>query len=337
MDKFTIIQTFSGDDYFQLFEQVPHILYPENSDRFKLGNDPVSDFLTAYFVILDNGVPVGRYAFYENPNLFFENKKSACIGSYECVEDAKAAKFLLKHAIQFAKEKGYSFLLGPMEGSTWNNYRFSLHNDSPNFFMEPYHHVYYNRQFLASGFKEIAHYLSNIDDNIIYDETLINEFEAKLKEQGASCRMMDMDKLENDLLNIAQLCNENFSDNFLYTPIENEQFAKKYLKLKSLFDPKLVYIVENREGQMEGLSFSINDYNDPSGKTYIIKSLVRRKDTIFKGIGAYLGAKTLQLGIDAGYTKIIHAFMIETNRSVKISEHYHVKKYKSYALYGIKL
>lgn len=337
MDKFTIIQTKPEEDFYQLFEQVPHLLYPKDSQRFQLGNDPVNDYLVTCFVLLDNGTPVGRFVFYENPYLEYENKKTACIGSYECINDTKASKFLLRHGFEFAKGKGYSYLIGPMEGSTWNNYRFSLDNSFPNFFMEPYHPVYYNEQFQASGFVEIAHYLSNIDEDIHFDSALIEEFETNLKKEGVVLRGLNMDKLEEDLHKIAQFCNDNFSDNFLFTPIDNQRFVEKYMKLAKLFDPRLVFIVEDKNGDMEGLSFSIADFNDPEKKTNIVKSLVRKKDTNFKGIGAYLGAKTLQLTVNAGFSKIIHAFMIETNRSVKISEHYHVKKYKSYALYGKEL
>jgi hypothetical protein len=38
-----------------------------------------------------------------------------------------------------------------------------------------------------------------------------------------------------------------------------------------------------------------------------------------------------------GYKKVIHAFMIKSNISMNISQEHAGDKYKSYALYGLKL
>ena len=96
------------------------------------------------------------------------------------VEDDHISNFFLDHIIKEAKKLNYGFLIGPMNGSTWDNYRFSLHNNFNNFLLEPYHPVYYNQQFLSAGFKPIAHYSSRMNTDFFCDEetVLIERSEA---------------------------------------------------------------------------------------------------------------------------------------------------------------
>lgn len=327
-----------GEASFQLFSEVPKHLYPANSPRFILGHDPVpSEHLHSCLVLTENGEVIGRCALYNKPGLHFENKKACSIGSFECTDDNVAAAFLLAKAIEKAKSLGFEFAIGPMEGSTWNNYRFSNHNDSPNFFMEPYHHAYYGKLWEDFGFQKIAHYISNLDTKPTFDQERIEKWEKQYQENGAVFRSIDLQNLESDLIKLAKFNNEAFQDNFLFTPIAEDDFVKKYLQLEKYFDPELIWVVEDQQGEIQAISFSIPDYLDPTGKTLIVKSLARKKDTPFRGIGAYLAGKTYQIAIKRKFERIIHALMIVDNHSVSISNNYEGNQYKSYALYGLKL
>jgi L-amino acid N-acyltransferase YncA len=305
--------------------------------RFKLGNDPVSTYLEACYLLLDGDEPIGRLAFYENPGLIYENEGAACIGSYECIEDLEASDYLISCARKLAQGKGYAWLIGPMEGSTWNNYRFSKDNQHRNFFMEPYHHTYYNQQFLNAGFEEIADYYSNRDQTLDYDREELDNFERYCLDMGAVFRKLNMNDLKKDLTKIAQFSLDGFANNFLYTPIAVEAFVEKYEKLKHLFNPDLVWIVEDLKGEMQAFVFAIKDYMDPLNETVIVKSMVRRRSSPLRGIGSYLAGKIVQIAKDTGYKKVVHALMIRDNASMQISKKFTGDAYKSYALYGLKL
>jgi len=224
-----------------------------------------------------------------------------------------------------------------MEGSTWNNYRFSNHNKFPNFFMEPYHHDYYTELFEAFGFKKIANYISVLDTDIKIETEKITKFESIFKKKGAHFRNLDISNLEDELYKIARFNNEAFSDNFLFTPIAEEDFVKKYLSYQKYFNPDLIWIVEDESGAIQALSFSIKDYMNTKEESLIIKSLARRKDSAYRGIGTYLVHKTYQLANQQGYKSLIHAMMIQDNASVAISEKYSQMDYISYSLYGYEL
>lgn len=333
-----IIRTLPGAEDFALFEGLVDQLYEKGSPRFNLGHDPIDQHLEGCYILLKDGLPQGRYTFYENPELYYLRDSVACMGSYECVPDIKVAKTMIKHAKKLAKAKGHDWLIGPMEGSTWNNYRFSDHNSQPNFFMEPYHHTYYKSHFRGCGFNAIASYTSHLKEGLDFDEQWIAAFEKDLSRKGARFRNLDMENLESDLLRIAEFSIEAFSGNFLYSPIDPEDFVAKYLSLKTYFTPELVLIIEDAQREIQALSFSIKDFQDPTGQSVIIKSMAKKTNSPFNGVGKYLAEKTYQVASELGYTKAIHALMHEENSSAHISKKdFTGDPYKTYSLYGLRL
>jgi hypothetical protein len=138
----------------------------------------------------------------------------------ECIYDQTTVDFIAEELRRLANENNKDLVLGPMEGSTWSNYRFSDNNDHPSFFMEPYHHAYYPKLIETSGFKPFAHYVSNLDTQLNYNKQRIVEFETTLEDAGAFIRSLDMEDLEADLTRIGEFCNDAFATNVLFTPID---------------------------------------------------------------------------------------------------------------------
>jgi len=337
MSNYKFIKSLPGEPKHKAFDKFPQQIYDADSPRFKLGNDPVNQHLEGCYTMYLNKETVGRFSLYENPELNYEGKRSAAIGSYECINDLEVSKALLDHAKSIMQIKGYIWIIGPIEGSTWNNYRFSDNNDYPNFFLEPYHHSYYQQQFINAGFQVIAKYYSNLVDSVELDLEKLAEYEKHYAAQGAVFRKMNLNDFTDELKQIATLSLEGFSNNFLYTPISVNDFVSKYSKLEQLIDPELIWIVEDSTGEIHAFVFCIKDYLDSTNNTLILKSIVRKKSSSFKGIGSYLANKTIAMAKDGGYTKIIHAFMITDNNSVQLSKKHAANHYKNYSLFGQKL
>lgn len=337
MSNYTIIKARLDDDTLHKFEALPTELYPENSPRFNLGHEPVDLHLEGKYIIMDRDKPVGRFSFYENSSLIYQDQKTATIGSYECIDDLKASDFLFQQTKSIASKKGYQWLIGPMEGSTWNSYRFSDHNDHPNFFMEPYHHTYYNAQFKAAGFDSISHYISNTDKQLDTQDSELDLSEKRYKNQGALIRSIDLKNYESDLKKIGQLSIDSFKDNFLYTPITINQFVSKHIEFAKYMDPDFIKIIEDNTGQTHAFLFAIHDHFDSSNKSLVIKSIARKIDSPYKGISQYLTGRVTQVAKQKGYKKIVHAMMIHDNHTVSGSAKYNGADYKSYSLYGLRL
>lgn len=337
MSEYTVVKCFPGDTKFKEFIDFPNSIYPENSPRFVLGHDPVKYHLEGCYLMKKEGTSLGRFAIYNNPELIYESERACTIGSFECVDDQNIANELLNRASEIAKKLGFRYLIGPMEGSTWFNYRFSDYNNYPNFFMEPYHHDYYANLFKGYGFKSIGEFVSNLDTNVEYDQEKIDRFEKKYLALGATFRNLNTDDLENELRKIGEFCNKAFQRNFLFTPIDVDLFVQKYLEIKDCFNPELIWIVEGEEGDIHSIFFPIKDVNDPTGKTLIIKTMARKRYSPFDGIVRYMGELTLKMAKENGFERVIHAFILNDNFAKRISQSYSGQKYKSYHLYGIEL
>ncbi|MGI8583239.1 MAG: hypothetical protein ACR2KX_13635 [Chitinophagaceae bacterium] len=329
-----IIQTKPGDDSFHLFENFLKEIYPADSIRFKLPDTININYLHACFVLIIDNKVCARAALYNNPHLNYQDKKTWCIGNYESVNDENISSKLIKYFSSEAKKNGAEFLIGPMNGSTWDNYRFSVHHRHPNFFLEPYHHLYYNEHFLNAGFKIIAKYFSSIDTSLKYDNTEVITREKELKNSGVTFRDIRLDEYEKELEKLFEFNATAFKTNFLYTPLNKAEFIKKYAETKKIIDPYFVLLAEDRNKNLIGYFFCINDVFNTKEKSLIIKTIARHPDKKWIGLGHVIGNMIYRRAVEKKYTSVIHAFMYEQGTSTTISKNFFGDIYKNYVLYG---
>ncbi|MEO7176431.1 MAG: hypothetical protein ABIV51_11025 [Saprospiraceae bacterium] len=325
-----IIKVLSGDEQFSLFQDFNGDLPISIATR-----DIVSlDFLDSCFVLLQNGKPIAKAALYDNPQLEFDGHACFSIGNYAAIDDLTAAKILLEYILKEAKSKGASYIIGPMNGSTWNDYRFSEHNRFPNFLMEPFQPLYYLEQFDSVGFQPIAKYFSSIDTTLICDQPAILRREQQLLDKGLSFRQIDLEHFDEDLDKLFEFNQIAFRDNFLYTPIGKESFKEKYANLKSFIKPEFVILAEDAESKLVGFIFAFPDLLNKSSKSLIIKTVARHPDQQWAGLGYVLGNLIYRQALELNFQSIVHAFMFEQGHSTKITKDFSGTKYKHYVLLG---
>ena len=329
-----IIHTMPGDANFYWFDDLPKQIYSKEIIQLR-GSDTLNlEFLKTCLVLLDHGIAKARLALYKNSNLTYHNQKAMSIGNYESVDDLELSKFLLDFAFSEAKLYGVQFIIGPMNGSTWDNYRFSQHHLAPNFLLEPYHYLYYNQQFIHAGFSTIASYTSSFDSKIFYDIDAVLKREKELKALGLQIRSIDLNHIEDELSNLYPFILEAFSNNFLYTPIAFETFKNKYLEALKLMDSKYVLIAEDSTNQIIGFLFAYKDLFDTSSKTLVVKTVARNSQKQWAGLGLVLGNHLVRIAAKNGFTQLIHAFMINEATSSQLSKTFSGNIYKNYVLYG---
>jgi hypothetical protein len=328
----SIINVKPGRPDFSFFEKLAESLYPK--DGFILPNHINTDYLQACFVLMENDKPKARLALYKNPHLRYKGKNTFCIGNYECVNNPDASKKIITHAIEEAKKLGAEYIIGPMNGSTWDAYRFSTHHDEPSFFLEPYQHLYYNDQFIASGFEVIGKYFSSIDKDLLYDQPAVLQKTKEFKEMGVVFRNININKYKEELEKLYPFLLEAFKTNFLYTPISKDAFLKKYLESEKIIDPEFVIIAEDEEGNPVGLFFCVKDLLNKKEKSMVVKTLARHPDKKWKGLGHVIGNEITKRCVQQGYSSMIHALIYEQGTSLDLSKNYSGKVYKNYVLYG---
>lgn len=337
MTNYNIIHTQPSADTFSLFENVVQNIYPENIQPIKQIEGINTQFLQQAYVILHNERPIGRCCLYNNPNLIYKNYKTACIGNFECINDEQAASYLLDYVSSHAKKIGFHYAIGPMNGSTWDTYRIAENYNTPNFFLEPYYPSYYSELLIHSGFEKIAHYVSNCDREKELNEDRIKKIEHRFIEQGITFRNIDLSNYEIELDKLYEFCMQSFKSNFLFTPVDKSDFIEKYKKVKSFIKPDFVIIAENKNQEMVGLIFCLENYNDKNEKGIIIKTLAKSPSMKYAGMGNILATKLKRKALADGYKYIIHAFMIKSNASRVISNYFSGQTIREYYLYGKQL
>ncbi|MBO9617097.1 MAG: hypothetical protein J7619_30700 [Dyadobacter sp.] len=330
----TITETGPGHPDFSSFLDLTQSIYPSVDTRFRIPDGIPADFHRASFLLKDGDKAVARANVYDNPLLQYAGRHAFSIGDYECADREEYASELLSHIASVVKNWGGRYLIGPMNGSTWEGYRFLADDVNRWFYTEPYHHLYYNQQFKSAGFEPIAHYYSNIDRDMKLDNPEILARERELLNQGVTIRPIDLANFEAEIGRVYDFNLVAFKSNFLYTPISREAFMNKYRPLKSFINPALTLLAEDKANNLIGYFFCIQDLADASRKTLIVKTLARHPAPEWRGLGHVIGNVIYHKAVELGYTSAIHSFIYEQGTSTKLSTHFSGTHYRSYVLYG---
>ena len=265
--------------------------------------------------------------------LIYVNNR-AQIGFFEAVNDINAVRFLFDEIKKYAKSKGYDYLIGPINGSTWKKYRITLPSNNPPFLLDNYNKPYYAEFFEKCGFETIANYTSSICKNLNKDYSRLDKFGKIFEQKGVKIRKFDPNNFNEDIRKIYDVSIKSFVNNFLYTPIEYEDFYKMYEPVKSFLNPEWILLAENEQNEPIAFIFGFDNLYNRREKSLILKTLAQIHNYKFRGIGSYLTELMHKKAYLAGYDNIIHALMHENNVSANIlsGELYH-----EYKLYGVKI
>ena len=308
----------SKDDFLKF----PKELYI-NDPFYTTQSEDVSD-CEKLFVVKENEKVLCRLGFFANGQF----------GFFEAENNLESVKFLFNQVKTYAKSKGYDYLIGPINGSTWKKYRITLPSNNPPFLLDNYNKPYYAELLENCGFETIATYTSSICRNLNKDYSRLEKFSSIFEKKGIKIRKFNPENFEEDIRKIYNISLNSFVNNFLYTPIEFEDFYKMYEPAKSFLNPEWVLLAENMDDEAIAFIFGFDNLYNKNKKSLVIKTLAQISDYKYRGIGSYLVEYLHQKAQLAGYDNIIHALMHKNNVSTNIlsGELYH--KYK---LYGVKL
>ena len=226
--------------------------------------------------------------------------------------------------------------VGPMDGNTWRRYRLiTERGPEPAFFLEPDNPDDWPAHFTEEGFAPLATYFSALNSDLSRQDPRMTEVAGRLSQQGIKIRSAFAD-LEQDLPRIYSVSSISFQKNFLYTPIEKQEFLTQYRKLLPYVRPELVLLAEQQERTI-GFVLALPDLlQTPRGgptDTVIIKTVAVLPDASAEGLGSLLVARAQTVAQELGYARAIHALMHESNLSRRISGRY-ARTMRRYALYS---
>jgi GNAT superfamily N-acetyltransferase len=293
-----------------------------------------------HLVLLDGGsYPVARCSLWWRSVPPVASESPGIIGHFAAKDEA-AAKMLLARAVSELGIRGCTLAIGPMDGNTWRRYRFVTESgQEPSFFLEPENPPEYPAWFQEAGFAPISHYSSGLTTDLLLNDSRIPRALDRLVGSGIALRHLDITRFQDELRSIYRLSTASFVNNYLYTPLAENEFIAQYTALSAYVKPELTLIAE-RDGSMVGYLFGIPDLNQMRRgdvvDTFIIKTVAVEAGKRNAGLGSVLVAQSQRVAYQQGYRRAIHALMHNSNSSRNISGHY-ARPMRRYALFQKRL
>jgi len=250
------------------FDQAFIALKPESASTtcglIQLAQGLVSEF---WIVQSESGQTLGRVGANRSALL----QEIGFIGFFECsLAHPEVARVLLQEAKKWLKQQGAQTILGPVDLSTWFNYRFlqeerTVGRSTPSVFSwEPQHPSQYVEIWKQNGFREFHSY------HTIGFEAPAGQYppgvggakrayEAAL---GLGFRFRDIrtDQLiEKEIPILHRITLEAFSGALLFEPLPLSDFTQLYVQGIQGLDYSISKIVETPQGEAIGFAFGFMD------------------------------------------------------------------------------
>jgi GNAT superfamily N-acetyltransferase len=294
------------------------------------------DVPDAHVVGLRDGVAVARASLWWRHTPSLPGETVGLVGHYAAADRA-AGDELLRHAVAMLRARGCSVAVGPVDGSTWHDYRLVVERGAePPFLLEPDTPDDWPAHFAAAGFGVLAEYTSSLVASIPPSSPAAADIARRLDAEGYVLRNVDPARAAVELDALYAVSIAAFAENFLYTPITREAFHAQYGAMLPRVDPRLVLLAEHA-GSVVGYVFVVPDALEQArtGRvtTAIVKTLAVHPAHNGRGLGGLLVDRVQQAAAGLGFTRVIHALMFASNRSQRISRHYGTT-FRRYALFS---
>ena len=225
------------------------------------------------------------------------------------------------------RKEGIETIIGPLNGTTWNTYRYVTEKgNGRRFLLEPWNEDYNVSLFEKIGFKHLAGYISTIMEGMNSEgRKNLNKKMERLKKfsyykdiRVESAEDKDLLTVLNDVYNLTV---ESFKNNFLYSELEREIFLKMYMSYEDKIVKKLFKMLYLKD-ELIGYVFGIPDYTELGYKgkieTMILKTIAVSPVYNGKGMGYILINSLVEEAEKEGYENVIYALMHESNVSKNI-------------------
>jgi len=247
---------------------------------------------------------------------------------------------VLQHACRELKNRRCDVAVGPLDGNTWRSYRFITERGQARpFYLEPDNPDEWPRHFGNCGFSTIAHYVSEINPDMARRQPELGSLRAKFARLGIQIDPVDVENPLDDMAGIYRVVCESFSNAFMYTPLDIDNYCAQYEPLLEQVDPRLM-LVARHDGEVVGFILAPPDFMQLSYQNtmdaIVLKTVAVLPRKEYSGLGRVLIVDLLANAIDMKFTTAISALMHTGNRSQKISSNC-AGPMRAYALFAKEL
>lgn len=281
--------------------------------------------LASHLVLVNDGDAKGRLLAFTDSNY----PEQGFIGWYECSENEQVHEALLEDAFSWLKNKGCKTVVGPINGNTWNNYRFNMTADYPIYPGQPYQPMYYPTFWKNSGFEPVLNYVTEVPPKSAMQpmsEAELTAILASYQFKALSLTPEIAAKYFEKLHAFYHLC---FANNPLFHPISLKEYQLINDRTAAVLSPPHSFLVLDANDEVAGIFLSFIDYyylnyKDTPGvpaeyKTHklVIKTLAVHPDYRNKQLGTLMINYIHNVAYKTGYEQVIHASMYVDNISAK--------------------
>ena len=258
----------------------------------------------------------------------YNGRKTSYIGNVNIYEKyRKDEEQLFNKVFEELKKEGIEIIIGPLNGTTWNTYRYVTEKGSRRqFLLEPWNEDYSVSLFEKLDFKHLAGYISTVMEGMNSDgRKNLNKKIEKLKKfdyyEDIRVESAENKDLLTVLNKVYDLTVEAFKNNFLYSELEREIFLKMYLSYEDKIIKKFFKMLYFKD-ELIGYVFGIPDYTELGYKgkidTIILKTIAVSPEYNGKGMGYILINSLVEEAEKEEYENVIYALMHESNVSKNI-------------------
>jgi GNAT superfamily N-acetyltransferase len=208
--------------------------------------------------------PVGRIAAVMNTaHDQYHHERAGFFGLFECLPDAEAASALLHAAETWVRERGATFLRGPVNLST-NELDCGLlieGFETPPIFQSAYNPPYYAALIEACGYEKCQDLLALLRSYDPPPPPRLQQVMARLQERRkVTLRTINMRHFQAEVARITAIYNDAWSDNWGFVPITEAEAQHMATVLKLAVIPELTLLAEIN-GEPVGCFVAIPDLN----------------------------------------------------------------------------
>ncbi|HLR36729.1 MAG TPA: hypothetical protein VK084_01685 [Chitinophagaceae bacterium] len=245
----------NNDDWIRpLDKDIKEVFDSEKNKLFKRKDNECKQW-----VLEDQGKDIGRVAAfvnkkYRNPG---DDQPTGGIGFFDCIDNQKAADFILDHCKKWLRERGMEAMDGPInfgERDRW----WGLLVDG---FHEPlygmnYNPPYYQKLFENYGFKSFFHqYCYALYVNAELQSKLYDRHAKFAKDPNYRCEHIDKKKLEKYATDFCTVYNKAWAGHGGNKTMGIRQAKMLFKSMKPVIDERIVWFIYHKE---EPIGFWLN-------------------------------------------------------------------------------
>jgi ribosomal protein S18 acetylase RimI-like enzyme len=267
-------------------------LRSEQAGQFDLQKNPMLEHCTyQLFLARKGGMVVGRIAaFTDQLALEHWREPVGLFGSFECEQNPQAAHGLLEAARNWLVGQGMRAMRGPWSFAS-QEWGLVVEGFTPSpVILAPYNPPWYNDALAAFGLgkvKDLLVYYIDAREGYAIPERILRLTDKIQQRYGVTTRILDMRRLEAEVLAIVDLANRSIADNWGFYPVTLAEGRAMARDLKDIIHPRGIILAEGPGGLPVGFAMALPDVNQllkgldgrlfPTGWLRLLRGLPRLK------------------------------------------------------------